>query len=133
LALKSQQHTPSVIFEVDRVLGPGITKGGVYLLAGQPGIGKSTLLTQIAIKSSQSVLYVCSEENPAQVATRINRLSNTKTDHIQLLNTTIVENIISAIHDLQSKNYDLVIVDYQISFTATTAGSPARFMIASPT
>ena len=131
-ALKSQTaHTfSSNISEVDRVLGPGITKGGVYLLAGQPGIGKSTLLTQIAIKSSQSVLYVCSEENPAQVATRINRLSNTKTDHIQLLNTSIVENIISTIHDLRSKNYDLIIVDsIQSVSTATnitTAGSPSQ-------
>src|SRR5258706_3595234 len=63
------------IGEFDRVLGPGLTRGGVYLLAGQPGIGKSTLLTQLALSSKQTVTYVCSEENTGQVATRIQRLS----------------------------------------------------------
>lgn len=115
------------ISEFDRVLGPGLTKGGVYLLAGQPGIGKSTILTQLAIASAQDVFYICSEENPAQVATRINRLSQKDTSHIHLLNTSAVENICDTI----AKSPDsLVIIDsIQSVYTdqnATTPGSPSQ-------
>lgn len=115
------------IGEFDRVLGPGLTKGGVYLLAGQPGIGKSTLLTQLALNSSQNVIYVCSEENPAQVATRIKRLSQKDSGHIKLLNSSAVENITEA---LKSTPDSIVIVDsiqsvYTIT-NATTPGSPSQ-------
>lgn len=115
------------IGEFDRVLGPGITRGGVYLLAGQPGIGKSTLLTQLAISIPQEVYYVCSEENPAQVATRIKRLSKKDTKNIHLLNTSVVDNICETI----AKNHDsLVIIDsIQSVYTnqnATTPGSPSQ-------
>ncbi len=63
--------------EFDRVLGGGITKGGVYLLTGEPGIGKSTLLLQIAMHMSMkgtSVLYVSAEEPIQQVALRYDRI-----------------------------------------------------------
>lgn len=115
------------ITEFDRVLGPGLTKGGVYLLAGQPGIGKSTLLTQLALNSKQNVIYVCSEENPAQVATRIKRLSTKDSDHIKLLNSSAVENITEAVKTTPDC---LVIVDsIQSVYTltnATTPGSPSQ-------
>src|SRR3989338_1605962 len=137
-ALKSEtSHTfTSTIGELDRVLGPGFTQGGVYLIAGQPGIGKSTLLTQLAIslssprhpdpppggegslKSDSSappqnddVLYVCSEENPAQVATRITRITKSDTSHIKLLNSSSVDQIISQILNSKSSILNLVIVD----------------------
>ncbi len=115
------------IGEVDRVLGPGITKGGVYLLAGQPGIGKSTLLTQLAISIKSDVYYVCSEENPAQVATRIKRLSKNETGNIHLINTSLVDSICETI----AKNpKSLVIIDsIQSVFTnqnVTTPGSPSQ-------
>lgn len=117
------------ITEFDRVLGPGLTKGGVYLLAGQPGIGKSTLLTQLALNSKQNVIYVCSEENPAQVATRITRLRgvSSQADHIKLLNSSAVENITEAVKTTPDS---LVIVDsIQSVYTltnATTPGSPSQ-------
>ncbi len=115
------------ISEFDRVLGPGLTKGGVYLLAGQPGIGKSTLLTQLALNSKQTVVYVCSEENPAQVANRIKRLSTKNNDHIKLLNTSTVENILDAI---KSDPGCLVIVDsiqsVSTAVNPTTPGSPSQ-------
>lgn len=118
---------PTGIGEFDRVLGSGITKGGVYLLAGQPGIGKSTLLTQLALSLSKDVFYVCSEENPAQVASRIQRISPKDTPKIHLLNTSVVENIVEII----AKNPDsLVIIDsIQSVYTdqnATTPGSPSQ-------
>jgi DNA repair protein RadA/Sms len=76
--------TPSVepgrsstgIGELDRVLGGGIAYGGVLLLGGEPGIGKSTLLAQVAggIARSGSALYVTAEESTAQVRARLARL-----------------------------------------------------------
>jgi len=115
------------IGEFDRVLGPGLTKGGVYLLAGQPGIGKSTLLTQLALSVPKNVCYVCSEENPAQVATRIKRLSKKDTGNISLLNTSLVDSIC----ETMAKNPDsLVIIDsIQSVYTnqnITTPGSPSQ-------
>jgi len=118
---------PTGIGEFDRVLGPGLTRGGVYLLAGEPGIGKSTLLTQLALSIGTDIYYVCSEENPAQVASRIQRLSQKDTQNIHLLNTSVVENITQTI----SKNPNsLVIVDsiqsVYTSQNATTPGSPSQ-------
>lgn len=80
------------IEELDRVLGgeevggeSGMVPGGVTLIGGEPGIGKSTLLTQLVIKQlvllaksnlkSATILYVCGEENPSQVAGRVKRLA----------------------------------------------------------
>lgn len=115
------------ISEFDRVLGPGLTRGGVYLMAGQPGIGKSTLLTQLAINSKTPVIYVCSEENPSQVATRITRLNSKASDNIHLLNTSCVEDVLS---EIPKHKDSLVIVDsIQSVYTnnnATTPGSPSQ-------
>jgi DNA repair protein RadA/Sms len=67
---------PSGLAEFDRVLGGGFVPGGVVLLGGDPGIGKSTLLLQALQKvgARQSVLYVTGEESPEQVAARARRL-----------------------------------------------------------
>lgn len=124
----SQGYTFSTnIGEFDRVLGPGLTLGGVYLLAGQPGIGKSTLLTQLALSIPKEIYYVCSEENPAQVATRIKRLSSKEITNIHLLNSSVVENIIQTI---AAQKDSLVIIDsIQSVYTnqnATTPGSPSQ-------
>ena len=61
------------ITELDRVLGGGLVAGQVVLIAGEPGIGKSTLLTQLA-DNLGNVLYVCGEESATQVAVRAHRL-----------------------------------------------------------
>ncbi|MGM9487372.1 DNA repair protein RadA [Ideonella sp. YS5] len=69
-------RTPTGLEELDRVLGGGIVEGGVVLIGGDPGIGKSTLLLQAADALSQQmkVLYVTGEESGAQVALRARRL-----------------------------------------------------------
>ena len=70
--------------EVDAVLGGGFVPGSVSLIAGQPGIGKSTLLLQLAnaLAKDTSILYVSGEESAHQVALRAERLGakNTKLD-----------------------------------------------------
>ena len=69
-------RTPTGQEELDRVLGGGIVAGGVVLIGGDPGIGKSTLLLQAidALSQSVSVLYVTGEESGAQIAMRSRRL-----------------------------------------------------------
>ena len=69
-------RTPTGVEELDRVLGGGIVAGGVVLIGGDPGIGKSTLLLQTvdALATRMKVLYVTGEESGAQVALRARRL-----------------------------------------------------------
>ena len=62
--------------ELDRVLGGGLVGGEVVLVSGEPGIGKSTILLQVAInliKNGKKILYVCGEESPSQLYSRFNR------------------------------------------------------------
>ena len=64
--------------ELDRVLGGGLIAGGVVLLAGEPGIGKSTLLLDVAARSARSgatTLYITGEESTAQVRLRADRIN----------------------------------------------------------
>lgn len=125
---KENEHSySSNIDELDRVLGPGFTQGGVYLLAGQPGIGKSTLLTQVCLLSDRPIFYVCSEENPAQVATRIMRLSGKTDTKLNLIDSSSVEEITANI--AKNPNSLFVVDSIQSVFSQgnmTTPGSPSQ-------
>jgi DNA repair protein RadA/Sms len=82
--------------ELDRVLGGGVVPGSVVLVAGEPGIGKSTLLTQLAMHVAQQVLYVCGEESVEQVGMRVERLaSGKKPSDIAFLASTNVDEIVA--------------------------------------
>ncbi|MFA5003921.1 MAG: DNA repair protein RadA [Candidatus Saccharimonadales bacterium] len=96
--------------EVDTVLGGGIVTGSVVLIAGQPGIGKSTLLLQLAslAAAKQRVLYVSGEESDHQVGMRAKRLGADKARGLQLATSNSADDIAATIN---SKAYDLVIVD----------------------
>ncbi|MCX7730421.1 MAG: DNA repair protein RadA [Candidatus Caldatribacterium sp.] len=97
--------------EVDRVLGGGIVAGSLVLLSGDPGIGKSTLLFEIAHKvalQGKRVLYVSSEESLAQIHLRIKRFQVEKTPHLFLLSTGIFENVLDAFEALSP---ELAIID----------------------
>lgn len=115
----------SGISEVDSVLGGGIVPGSVTLLAGQPGIGKSTLLLQFAHALSQtaSVLYVSGEESAHQVASRAARL-HANAASLQLATSTSADDIAATI---AQGMYQLVVVDsiqtLSCSAIASAAGS----------
>lgn len=73
----SAERTPTGIPELDRVLGGGLVRGSLVLVAGEPGIGKSTLLLQAAASlgaRGSNVLYVCGEESAEQVKLRAQRI-----------------------------------------------------------
>ena len=75
ISLEKTKRLSSSLKEFDRVLGGGFVPGHVVLLAGDPGIGKSTLLTQISSRMKNSkVLYVCGEESAAQIRIRSERM-----------------------------------------------------------
>lgn len=95
-------RTSSGISEFDTVLGGGIVKGSLVLLGGDPGIGKSTLLTQIAAHLSQTknVLYVSAEESCSQVKMRAKRL-NLPSDKMLIVNETCIDGIESELDDVE--------------------------------
>ena len=98
------------IKELDQVLGGGIVKGSVVLIGGEPGIGKSTVILQVAgilNKKNKKVLYVSGEESPSQIRMRADRL-NVTADNLELLTTTSFEDVLSA---TAIKQYDYLIID----------------------
>lgn len=96
--------------ELDLVLGGGIVSGGVVLLAGQPGIGKSTLLLQVAahIATKTPVLYASGEESASQVKLRAERLGANKSEQLGFVASTSADDIAATI---RSGAYKLVIID----------------------
>jgi DNA repair protein RadA/Sms len=109
--------------EVNEVLGGGLVAGSVNLLAGQPGIGKSTILLQIAndASSSNRVLYVSGEESEQQIAMRAERLK-TQNKSLQLAVSTVANDIASTI---SAGQYDLVIIDSIQSIAVNEISSAA--------
>lgn len=96
--------------EFDRVLGGGMVPGSLVLLGGDPGIGKSTLLLQVAdqmARNGRKVLYLSGEESPVQIRLRSLRLE-IETDAIYLLNEQNIDLLDSYIQEIKP---DLVIID----------------------
>ncbi len=110
------------IGEVDTVLGGGLVPGSLVLLAGDPGIGKSTLVLQLAsnVAKSNRVLYVSGEESPSQIKLRADRLREVATEFDFLASTDADQVLAQA----GSGEYDLIIVDSiqtMVSNDATSA------------
>ena len=93
--------------EFNRVLGGGIVPGSLTLLGGEPGIGKSTLLLQIALKLPYKTLYVSGEESQKQIKMRAERI-NPNNSNCYILTETKTQNIFKQIAALQP---DIVIID----------------------
>jgi len=96
------------ISELDRVLGGGLVPGQVVLIAGEPGIGKSTLLLQLSDNLS-NILYVCGEESANQIKVRADRLGVKKTG-IQLLEDTDADSVCEIVAS-QGDSLQAVVVD----------------------
>ena len=109
------------IKELDRVLGGGLVKGSVVLIGGDPGIGKSTLLLQLAITESLKVLYVSGEESDRQIRMRADRLG-LKNERCYLLTETNLNSILTYATDIRP---DLVVIDsIQTLFSGNIESSP---------
>ncbi len=106
---REEDRLPTGIGEFDRALGGGLVAGGVVLLGGDPGIGKSTLLLQALaqLAAAHHVLYVSGEESGQQIAMRARRLA-LDTTRMKLLAEINLEKIISA---LQSEKPQVAVID----------------------
>ena len=93
--------------ELNRVLGGGIVPGSVILLGGDPGIGKSTLLLQLALTSAKKILYVSGEESESQIKMRAQRVENSS-ENCLILTETSTQNIFQQIEKVEP---EILIID----------------------
>ena len=93
--------------EFNRVLGGGIVPGSLILLGGEPGIGKSTLLLQVAIKLPYSTLYISGEESQSQIKMRANRM-NYESDECYILTEISLESIFKQVEKIKPQ---ILIID----------------------
>jgi DNA repair protein RadA/Sms len=112
-SISSQENVQRLLTgfpDLDDVLGGGILPGSVVLLAGQPGIGKSTLLLQVSahVARTNSVLYASGEESASQVKLRAERLGAEKSEQLSFASSTSADDIAATI---RSGSYDLAIID----------------------
>ncbi|OBV29025.1 DNA repair protein RadA [Helicobacter sp. CLO-3] len=110
--VQAQQHTFFSSFqqEFDLVLGGGIVPGGLYLIGGSPGVGKSTLLLKVAgslAKAGKKTLYVSGEESAGQIRLRAERLDSMDS-RLFLLNEINIDDIKAALY---SDSYEICIID----------------------
>ena len=107
--------------ELNTVLGGGLVPGSVILLGGEPGIGKSTLLLQVALEMKHKVLYVSGEESQSQIKMRAERLSNSHSNCL-ILTETNTQNIFKTI---QESEPDILVIDsIQTLYTSHIEASP---------
>ena len=117
-------RVPSGVTEFDRVLGGGIVPGTLVLIGGDPGIGKSTLLLQVADKLSAAgsvVLYVSGEESERQIKLRGERLA-VEAKNLYLLPETNLENIVNEIERL--KPGAIIVDSIQTVFSSAIDSAP---------
>ena len=102
-----EERIPTKNKELDAVLGGGLVKGSVILLGGEPGIGKSTLVLQIALSISQKVLYVSGEESQSQIKMRAERIQN-QNPNCFILTATNTQEIFKNIEEIRP---DFLVID----------------------
>lgn len=108
--------------EIDRILGGGLVPGSLLLFGGEPGIGKSTLALQLAMKmSGKKILYVSGEESGEQIKLRSERLTDSN-DQCYIYSETSLEDIISRTEELKP---DLLVIDSIQTISTSTIESSA--------
>ena len=121
IKIETEERIITNIGEYDRVMGGGIMKNSITLVGGDPGIGKSTLLMQVADKINKTVLYVSAEESANQIKQRANR-TNINNEHLYVLTSPEVEIIMEKIKELKP---ELVIIDsIQTIYLSSLENSP---------
>lgn len=121
ISLENEPRIDTSDNELNRVLGGGIVPGSLVLLGGEPGIGKSTLLLQVALRLQHKVLYVTGEESDKQIRMRAERLG-LKESPCHILTETNTQNIFQQVVAVQP---DLLVVDsIQTLQTNTIDSSP---------
>lgn len=114
------QRIQTGISELDRALGGGLVNGQVVLIAGEPGIGKSTLLLQLA-DNIKKTLYVSGEESSSQVAIRAGRLG-IKNKNIDFLESTDVDDVIEQLSINKDKPEVIIVDSIQTMSTSDLTG-----------
>ncbi len=123
VAMQSQTRLGTGLAEFDHVLGGGLVSDSVVLIGGDPGVGKSTLLLQMACQLSKNYrsLYVTGEESLQQIALRAERLGLNQ-ESLTLLTETNIERILSLVEQHQPKI--LVVDSIQTMYTDTIPSAP---------
>jgi DNA repair protein RadA/Sms len=123
---ESSVHRPTGIGEFDRVLGGGVVPGAVILLSGEPGVGKSTLLLEVAAHAARAgsrVLYVSAEESAGQVRLRAERTGSLD-PRLYLASETDLATVLGQVDAVRP---DLLVVDsVQTVSSALSDGSPGQ-------
>lgn len=94
--------------ELNRVLGGGIVNGSLVLIGGEPGIGKSTLMLQLALNLKQKVLYISGEESEQQIKLRADRITHKESDSTFILSETSIEKVFTQVKQVKP---DVLIID----------------------
>ncbi len=125
---QSFQRVKSGFVELDRLMGGGVVRGSLNLLGGKPGIGKSTIMLQLATAFANQglvVLYVCGEESIEQTSLRAQRLGSS-VDNLYLLSETVFSSIKSSVDQLKP---DVLIIDSaQIVYKDDLPSSPGSVL-----
>lgn len=122
ISLSSDQRINTNSQELDRVLGGGLVPGSLVLIGGEPGIGKSTLLLQIALNiKNAKVLYITGEESDQQLRMRADRIG-IKNENCLILTETSTQNIFN---HLQNTEPDIIVIDSIQTLTTAVIESSA--------
>lgn len=123
IPLEAARRWPTGIVELDRVIGGGLIAGSAVLVGGEPGIGKSTLLLQVAARLAQvtpaPVLYISGEESPGQIKLRAERLAVGDTRNLLILNEQSLPSVCEQI--LQTKAAAVIVDSIQTVFPEGTS------------